>query len=146
MLCPYNCTIVSEINGIIFCLLLRTYIHPGSMTTQATLQPGSIPSSLPKLVDPFPRSFWTPGMAEKLTLQLGRFWGEECGMLGCGLVCVCCQLQPLPCCHPPPIGWGEAFCGELRGGNPPPSPVGVVGLLAKEELPIEKKGGGGRKK
>lgn len=38
------------------------------------------------------------------------------------------------------MGWGDAFCGELRGGNPPPRPVGVVGLLAKEELPEENKG------
>ena len=30
--------------------------------------PGPIPPSLPKLAGPFPRSFWTPGMAEKLTL------------------------------------------------------------------------------
>jgi len=37
------------------------------------------------------------------------------------------------------MGWGDAFCGELRGGNPPPNPVGVVGLLANEELPTETK-------
>lgn len=68
ILCLYNCTIASETIEIVFCLLLRTPIHPGSMITQATLQLGSIPSSLPKLVDPFPRSLWAPGMAEKLTL------------------------------------------------------------------------------
>lgn len=63
----YLYKIASETTGIIF-YLLQTYIHTASMTTQATLQLGSIPSSLPKLVDPFPRSFWLPGMAEKLTL------------------------------------------------------------------------------
>lgn len=36
------------------------------------------------------------------------------------------------------MGWGDAFCGELRGGNPPPNPVGVEGLLANEEPPIGK--------
>lgn len=131
VLCLYNSKIASETTRIAFYLLLQTYIHLG------TLQPVSIPSSLPKLAAPFPRSFWPPGTDEKLTLQLGRFWGEEWGMLDCGLDCVCCQLQPLPCCHPPPIGWGDAFCGELRGGNPPPNPVGVEGLLANEEPPTE---------
>lgn len=68
LLCLYNYKMDSETTGIVFCLFLWTYIHTGSMTTQASLEPGSVSSSLPKLVGPFPRSFCPPGMAEKLTL------------------------------------------------------------------------------
>lgn len=68
MVCLYNYKTDSENTGIVFSLLLQMYTHTGSMTIQATLWSGYTPSSLPKLVDPFPRSFCPPGMAEKLTL------------------------------------------------------------------------------
>lgn len=68
MVCLYNYKIHSEGTGILLCLLLQTHKHTGSMTIQATLWSGYTPSSLPKLADPFPRSFCPPGMAEKLTL------------------------------------------------------------------------------
>lgn len=40
----------------------------------------------------------------------------------------CCQDAPAVC-------WGDGFCGDPIGGNAPPVPVGVVGLLENPEPP-----------
>lgn len=44
-------------------------------------------------------------------------------------------------CQPAVVCWGEAvgLWGELMGGNPPPVPVGVVGLLENPDPPAGRK-------